>query len=260
MDPSAATTTACVSGSASGIGAAVRQRLERDGTRVIGVDLRDAEVIADLATPSGRKAAVEGALDACGGVLDRAVLCAGVGSHVDDTSLIASVNYFGCVELLDGLLPALARGRAPAAVAMCSNSAQMAPLADHPYVQALLEGDEARARALAAEANGFVAYAGSKHALGRAVRRRAVAWGEAGVRLNAAAPGPVRTPLLEGSAAHPVFGPGLASLKVPLGRFAEPSEIAALVAFMLGPEAAYMHGSIVYMDGGNDAQARPDRF
>ena len=42
-----------VTGSASGIGAAIRARLERDGARVLGVDIRDAEVVADLSTAAG---------------------------------------------------------------------------------------------------------------------------------------------------------------------------------------------------------------
>jgi NAD(P)-dependent dehydrogenase (short-subunit alcohol dehydrogenase family) len=251
---------AVITGSASGIGAAVRKRLEADGDRVVGIDLRDAEIVADLSSREGRQRAVAEAVAAADGSIDRAVLCAGLGSHLEDLPLIASVNYFGCIEVLDGLLPALARGTNPAVVALCSNSAQMAPLDEHPYVLALLEGDEAKAREIVANENGFVAYAGSKQALGRAVRRRAQQFGEAGVRLNAAAPGPVRTPLLQGSADHPVFGKGVAALPIPLGRWAEPEEISGLIAFMLGPEAGYMHGSIVYMDGGNDAVVRPERF
>jgi len=48
--------TVCITGSAGGIGAATRQRLEKEGARVIGVDVRDAEVVADLSTPDGRDA------------------------------------------------------------------------------------------------------------------------------------------------------------------------------------------------------------
>lgn len=249
-----------VTGSASGIGAATRARLEEDGRRVVGVDLRGAEVEADLSRPEGRRAAIDAILERCEGRLDAAVLCAGVGGHVADLGLVAAVNYFGAVEVLDALLPALRRGEHPAVVVMASNSAQFFPLDEHPYVLALLEGDEARARELAAKENGFIAYAGSKHALARAVRRRASEWGKAGVRLNALAPGPVRTPLLQATVDHPVFGKGLEQLEVPLGRFAEPAEIAGLVSFLLGDEAAYVHGSVVYVDGGNDAAIRPDRF
>ena len=63
--------TAAVSGSASGIGAAVRSRLERQGDRVIGIDVRDAEVEVDLSTEGGRKAAIAGVEERCGGRLDR---------------------------------------------------------------------------------------------------------------------------------------------------------------------------------------------
>jgi len=254
-------TTCAITGSASGIGAAIRRRLEADGARVIGVDLRGAEVIADLSSASGRETAVSRVLERCGGRLDRLVLSAGVGAHVRPPSLVAAVNYFGAVETLDGLFAALRAGDSPAALVVCSNSAQMAPLDEHPYVKALLAGDEPEARRVAdAGDSSIVAYLGSKHALGRAVRRRAAEWGRAGVRLNAVAPGPVRTPLLEGDMADPVTGAAIGKLSIPLGRMGEPEEVAELAEFLLGARAAWIHGSIFYIDGGNDAEIRPDRF
>ena len=76
-------------------------------------------------------------------------------------------------------------------MAIVSNSAQMAPLDDSPYVKALLDHDEAEARRVIDEMDSpIVAYMGSKHALGRAVRRRVRSWGDARVRLNGVAPGP----------------------------------------------------------------------
>ncbi len=207
---------AAVTGSASGIGAAIRRRLEADGARVIGIDLRDAEVIADLSTRDGREAAVEAVLSRSEQCLDRLVLSAGVGTHVRPPSRVASVNFFGAVEVLDRLLPALRSGTDPAALVVCSNSAQMARLDEHPYVVALLAQDEAEARRLAdAGDSSIVAYLGAKHALGRAVRRRAGDWGRAGVRLNAVAPGPVRTPLLAGDMADPVTGAAIERLSDP---------------------------------------------
>jgi NAD(P)-dependent dehydrogenase (short-subunit alcohol dehydrogenase family) len=124
----------------------------------------------------------------------------------------------------------------------------------------LLDHDEAKARELVAVENGFIAYGGSKHALCRAVRRRAVRWGGVGVRLNGICPGPTETPLLQGAIDHPVFGKGVAALTVPLGRHAKPSEMAAIIDFLLSPDASYIHGSILYADGGNDAELQPDRF
>src|SRR5262245_34722766 len=100
--------TVALSGSASGIGRALRERLEREGQRVIGVDVRDAEITADLASAAGRTAAVRGVLEACGGRLDGAVACAGLGPQHEDPEAIVSVNYFGAVALLDGLRDALA--------------------------------------------------------------------------------------------------------------------------------------------------------
>ena len=253
--------TAAVSGSASGIGAAVRARLEADGVRVIGIDIRDAEVVADLCDAAGRERAVAETLEACGGRLDRLVACAGLGAHVEPVTKIALVNYFGTVDLLDGLLPALSQGDSPAAVAVCSNSAQMAPFDDHPAVVAMLAHDaDATVSALEDGGDGFVAYAGSKMAVGRAVRRRARAWGDAGVRLNAIAPGLVETALHEAGREHPVYGDAIRAISPPLGRLGQPDEIAGLIALLLGPACGYMHGSIVYADGGQDAELRPDRF
>ena len=68
-----------ITGSASGIGAATRAHLERLGTQVIGIDLRDAEIVADLASESGRQTAIAAVKEKSQDRLDGLVLCAGVG-------------------------------------------------------------------------------------------------------------------------------------------------------------------------------------
>ena len=75
--------TIVITGSAGGIGRATRARLERNGHKVIGVDVQDAEVIADLSTADGRATMVTATLAACEGVLDG--LVAGAGTMNDSS-------------------------------------------------------------------------------------------------------------------------------------------------------------------------------
>ncbi len=253
--------TVAVTGSASGIGAAIRERLALEGHRIVGVDLRDAEVEADLATPLGRQAAVEAVRDACNGKLDGLVACAGLGPQVKDHAAIVSVNYFGAEALLAGLRDCLAQGYRSAAVAISSNSSRL-PGIESPIIDACLEGDEERARREAVERGGIFAYAGSKQALARWVRRNAPKpeWAGAGIRLNAVAPGSTMTPLLQDGLDDPEFGGAIRGFTVPLGGFGRAADIAAAVAFLLGPDAAFCCGTILYADGGSDALIRPDEY
>jgi len=260
------TRTAAITGSASGIGAAVRARLEHDGWRVVGVDLAGSsraggapvEVEADLSHPEGRAAAIAEVLAAADGRLDALVPCAGVGPQVPARRLLPAINYFGAVAMLDGLFGALTAAGSAAAVAICSNSISMTPMPDLTLVELMVAGDEAAALDACEALDGPTVYAMTKVALGRAARQRAQVWGEAGVRLNLVAPGPVLTPLLQGTRDDPVIGPFVDLLPIPLGRVAEPVEIAGPIAFLLGPEASDIHGSVLFIDGGSDALFRPD--
>jgi NAD(P)-dependent dehydrogenase (short-subunit alcohol dehydrogenase family) len=250
-----------VTGSASGIGAAIRARLQHDGADVIGIDLRGADVVADLSTTAGRHAAIAGIERAAGNGLDGLVACAGLGPHVTDHPAIASVNYFGAQVLLDRLRPLLARAPQPAAVAISSNSTTI-PGAESPLVDLCLAGDEPAVGAMAATLPGQTVYAGSKLALTRWLRRVAPTpeWAGAGIRLNAVAAGPVQTPLLQGGLDHPIFGPAIRGFPVPTGGPGTPADVAAAVAFLLGPDARYICGSVLFVDGGTDALIRGDRY
>lgn len=251
--------TACVTGSASGIGAATKALLEAGGHDVIGVDLRDADVAADLSTEGGRASAVAGVLAALDGrPLDRLVCCAGLGPTVA-SRLIAAVNCYGVADCLDGLLDAMGGGDAPAAVVIASHSATFAAGDDDSLCDALLGDDRDTALALADTLHPAQVYGQSKRAVTRAVRRRAQAWGEAGVRLNAVAPGPVDTPLLA-AVEKSELGAAAAALPIPIGRHGSAAEIAAIAGFLLGPDAALIHGAVLFADGGTEAVILPDRI
>ncbi len=133
--------TIAITGAASGIGAALKKRLEGEGQRVISIDIQQADIVADLATSEGRQAAIVGIREACGGVLDGFVPCAGLSGLPDRPgSLLVSLNYFGTIELLEGLREDLARAEAPAAVAISSNSTTSVPAGavSTPLIEACL--------------------------------------------------------------------------------------------------------------------------
>lgn len=249
-----------LTGSASGIGAALRERLEADGRAVIGIDIRDAEIKADLSKASARHTAIRAVSAACEGSLEGFVACAGVGPATGNAPLIVSVNYFGAVELLDGLKDALAEGRPSAAVVVASNSATAVPGIPDETIDAILSGDEGSARWAVEDTDPTIAYAASKLALARAMRQRAPEWAKLGIRLNAVAPGAVETPLLDETLADPLLGPLTRAFPIPVGRFGYPSEVAEAISFLLGPSASFCCGSVLFVDGGTDALVRPNKF
>ena len=249
-----------ISGSASGIGQACRERLKAQGDRVIGIDIRDAEIIADLATREGRERAIAEALEYSGSAIDGLVLSAGVSGMQHPGDFTVSLNYFGSVELFDGLRPAMEGRPNPCAIGLVSNSSQFDIDYDDPMVLALLEGDEDKCREMILELDRGAGYRFAKHALARAIRRRASEWGPLGVRINAIVPGMTETPMVESLKEDPEVGPMLDLLPIPLGRKGSAWEMAGVVSFLLSDDASYIHGMMMWVDGGTDAAIRPDRF
>lgn len=253
--------TVVITGSASGMGAATRARLEAAGDRVIGVDRRDAEVVADLEHADGRAAAIAAVHEQAPDGIDGLVTWAGLPGLTDRPGApVASVNYFGTTELLAGLRPLLAKGDRPAAIAIASNSTTAQPGIPMALVDTFLTGDEAAARAAADEAGGLLTYPATKLAICRWCRVEAVKpeWAGAGVLLNVVVPGAVETPLLQGTRHDPVIGSFVDDFPLPIGRTGQPAEVAAFVQFLLGPDARFFCGSILFVDGGTDALLRPD--
>jgi len=260
--------TIAITGAASGIGAATAKQLEAEGHRTIGIDLNEAahcsdSFTADLASPDGRRDAVAGILDRCDGRLDGLVPCAGLSGLPDRPgSLVVSLNYFGSIELIDGLHEALAASGEASVVGLCSNSTTTAPGVPIELVEALGEGDETTARAIADKTGSIPAYPASKMALARWLRARAVKeeWIGRGINLNAIAPGKTMTAMVEEGMNDPILGQHMDKFPMPIGRNGAPEEIAELICFLLSPKARFIVGSIFFIDGGTDALLRANDF
>jgi NAD(P)-dependent dehydrogenase (short-subunit alcohol dehydrogenase family) len=245
-----------ITGSASGMGKASVELFRAAGDQVIGIDrVAGADIVADLSGPDGRGrlAAEVGALT--GGAIDGLLVCAGV-SHRSTESI--ATNYFGAVATLETLQPLLARGDKPRAAVIASMASAQNP--DKALSQACLDGDEAAALALCAR-DAEWAYTASKEALALKIRHMAITpeWGGAGILLNAVAPGIVLTPMGYRAIADPNIVALFKHLIV-LERYAEPEELAKLLAFLISPDNSYMTGQVVFCDGGVDGHNRPDRI
>jgi NAD(P)-dependent dehydrogenase (short-subunit alcohol dehydrogenase family) len=228
---------------------------------VIGVDVQNADVVADLATPDGRAQAIDDVRRLSGAAIDGLVTFAGVGGTANRSgALLVSINYFGTVVLAEGLRGLLANGSRPAAVLISSNTTTTMPGIDDSLVQACLSGDEERAREIGESIGSLASYPATKTAIARWTRHHAVAagWIGSGIILNAVAPGLIDTPLTVESRLDPVKGPAFDKFPIPVGRIGRPDEVAPLVAFLLGPDSRFICGSLIFCDGGSDALLRPD--
>lgn len=250
--------TYAMTGGATGIGAAIKQRLREEGHRVIVVDIKDADIIADLSHRDGRQAAIEAIREAAADGLDGLITCAGLGSNVPNRQLITQVNYFGTVELIAGLRASLAARRG-AVVLISSNSAPMNKSPE--FVNLLLSGAAAEALSFSETIETQEVYSGTKRAVAHWMRRNAADYAAAGIRMNAVAPGYTQTPMTEQVENDPTYGPAIKDFmaSIPVGFPGKPEDQAAATSFLLSPEARFICGSVLFVDGGHDAVFRPDQ-
>jgi NAD(P)-dependent dehydrogenase (short-subunit alcohol dehydrogenase family) len=243
-----------LTGSASGIGLATKHLLESRGHTVIGIDIRDADVIADLGTTDGRTSMIEQVADRSNGTIDAVLAVAGVDIAGPVT---VAINYYGAVATLEGLRPLLAKSPAPRAVAV-SSITSVYPF-DQQLLNFMLDGSEDQARERAG--NSELSYATSKRALSRWIRRNAVRaeWAAAGIPLNAVAPGLVKTALLAHLFEDPATERRIKSAcPMPLAGPYDPVATAELLAWLASEANGHMTGQTIFIDGGADVVLRGD--
>jgi gluconate 5-dehydrogenase len=96
---------------------------------------------------------------------------------------------------------------------------------------------------------GFSAYGASKAGVNLLVKQLATEWGGRGITVNAVAPGFMRTDFVEAAQQNQQFVARLQQ-RIPIGRFAEPEEVASAVTYLATPLARFVNGQVIYVDGG----------
>jgi 2-deoxy-D-gluconate 3-dehydrogenase len=235
--------TAVVTGAASGIGSTVAQHFASRGARVIGIDRseRVTEVISalpgeghhaiaiDLTAPDAASQAIEEAV-AFAGAPHILVNSAGVAILAPAADLTAAAwNTTIDINLSASFFMAQAAGR----VMVEAGYGRIINLASQASVIGLEE---------------HVAYCASKAGLLGMTRVLSMEWARHGVTVNSVSPTVVETPLGKQAWAGQK-GEKMKEL-IPVGRFAQPEEIAALIAYLAGEDAAMITGENILIDGG----------
>ncbi|KOS58188.1 SDR family NAD(P)-dependent oxidoreductase [Rhodococcus rhodochrous] len=229
--------TALVTGAGRGIGRAIVLRLAQEGYACVVVDL-DADAAEKVAAEVGGRAVGLDVTDSTA-VSELAVTITRLDALVNNAGIfppapiaevpleqfraVMDVNVLGPLNLIQAFLPQL--GAARGAVVNIASTAAKAPVP------------------------GTAAYSPSKAALISLTKLCAVELASTGVRFNAIGPGGVQTEGTASVSADPEREARFNAL-LPVGRRALPDDIADVVPFLVGPDARYVTGQVIYVDGG----------
>lgn len=237
---------AVITGAGSGIGLATARRFAAEGARVVCADISEESakaaadevggefVVADVADEEQVRALFDGVAERHGRV-DIAFNNAGISPPDDDSILVTGIEAWERVIRVN-----------TTSVFFCCKYAI-------PHMRRQGKGsiiNTASFVALLGAATSQIAYTASKGGVLAMTRELGVQFAREGIRVNALCPGPVATPLLLELFAKDPERAARRLVHVPMGRFAEPEEIAAAVAFLASDDASFMTASQFVVDGG----------
>lgn len=237
---------AVITGAGSGIGRATARRFGAEGARVVAVDIDSsgAQATADevggvhVACDVSSEPAVSALYDEVFrqfGRIDIAFNNAGISPPEDDSILTTDLAAWERVQLVN-----------LTSVYLCCKYVI-------PYMQRQGKGsivNTASFVALMGAATSQISYTASKGGVLAMTRELGVQFAREGIRVNALCPGPVATPLLMELFAKDPERAARRLVHIPMGRFAEPEEIAATVAFLASDDASFITASTFLVDGG----------
>lgn len=226
--------SAIVTGAASGIGRATALRLAADGWRVVGIDRTNASFdgVELLVADAGDASVLSAAVELCEGSVDALVCSAGIPptgpwesrEHWDE---VLEIDLAAPYEALRVCMPALVAAHGSAVL-----------------VGSIVGAVEGSLRS--------PAYAAAKAGLEGLARSMAIIGAPDGVRVNVVAPGAIATDFDER------LLPADHRTDVPLGRMGTAEEVAAVIGFLVGPEASYVTGAVWTVDGGRTILSAAD--
>lgn len=238
--------TAVITGAGSGIGLATARRLASEGANIVCGDIDETAgkaaaeevggtfVKVDVTSPEEVEALFKTAFDTYGSV-DIAFNNAGISPPDDDSILTTGLEAWKRVQDVN-----------LTSVYLCCKAAL-------PYMRRQGRGSIINTASFVARmgaATSQISYTASKGGVLAMSRELGVQFAREGIRVNALCPGPVNTPLLQELFAKDPERAARRLVHIPLGRFAEPTEIAAAVAFLASDDSSFINATDFLVDGG----------